>query len=236
MFGWRCKLGLIVPIDNAIIEPELNVMAPDGVTVNTTRLRTMELPEMPADAVREANHLATMGADVIAYACNASSFYDGVEGNRRIVDRLEDAADLPVTTASKAMAEGLQTVGATTLAVVTPYGESDNERLAAFLKDHDLEVASMSSLGLASDEADDLSRVNEETADDTYRRVVDADTPDADAVLVTATNLASIRRLKEMEADVGKPVVSTNQAMLWHALELSGVSTEIGGYGQLLDG
>lgn len=234
MYGWRCKLGLVVPIDNAVIEPELSEASPEGVSVHAARLDTMELPEMPADAEGEAANLETMGADVIGYACNASSFYGGREGDAEIRSRLSDVAGLPVTTASTAMVEALDVFDVTTLAVVTPYGPEDNERLESYLVEAGFEVNSVSGLGLASDEPGDLAAVNRQTAHDTYGRVVDMNTPDADAVLITATNLASLRTVEQMERDVGKPVVSTNQAILWHALRLSGVSPALDGYGRLL--
>lgn len=235
MPGWRCKIGVIVPIDNAVIEPEWYSMAPDGVSVHAARLHTMALPEMPADAETEAENLGTMGADVITYACNASSFHGGPGSDEAIAARLSDAAGVPATTASTAMVRALDALDVDTVAVVSPYDEDDQERLEQFLEGNDVGVTTVTGLGLAADDAEDLSKVNDETAEDTYRRVRDVDLSGAEAALVTSTNVESVRAIEAMESDLGRPVVSANQALFWHALELAGVDPSVPGYGRLLD-
>lgn len=235
MFGWRCKIGTIIPIDNAVIEPEFYDLSGDGISVHGARLHTMELPGMPADAETEAENLGTMGADVIAYACNASSFYRGPGGDTDIADRLADASGVPATTASTAMIRGLDAVGAESVSVVSPYGNENKQRLREFIEGHGVAVEAITGLGLAPDDADDLAETNELTAEDTYRRAIAANTNDADAVLVTATNVGSVGTLNRIEADLDKPALSTNQALYWDALRLAGVSPDTSAFGSLLE-
>lgn len=236
MEGWRCQIGLIVPLDNAIIEPELYSVAPTGVTINTIRLDTPDLHEMPKNAEEKVSDFASIGIDVLAYACNASSFYEGPDADTRIANLLEDSSGVPTTTASSAIVKGLEAIGAKSVAAVTPYDKESNKRLEAFLQGNGIEVTELSGLGLAPDETDDLAVTNSQTAKDTYRRVVQIDDSNADAVLVTATNLASLETLSQMEADIDKPVISTNQALLWHSLVLSDVNPTLSGLGTLFSG
>ena len=235
MSGWRCKIGAVVPIDNAVIEPEWYSMAPAGVSVHGARLHTMALPEMPADAETEAANLGTMGADVIAYACNASSFHGGPGSDGEIADLLADAAGVPATTASTAMVRALDALDVGSVAVVSPYAEDDQRRLEEFLAGNGIDVTTVTGLGLAADEAEDLAKVNEETAEDTYERVRAVDRAGAEAVLVTSTNVESVRTIEAMEADLDCPVVTTNQALFWDALQIAGVAPEVPGYGRLLE-
>lgn len=234
MSSWRCKIGLICPVDNYVIEPELQEAAPAGVSVHGARLHTMELPEMPADAEGEAESLAKMGADAIVYACNASSFRGGPDEHEAICERLRDVAGVPVTTASTAMLRALQSYDVDSVAAITPYGEQDNDRLRTFLEGNGVAVDALSGLGLASDEAADLAVVNEQTAVDTYERVTALDVSQSDAGLIVSTNLASLSTLEAMERDCGVPVVSVNAAMLWHAMTLADVTPNCQGYGSLL--
>lgn len=226
MQGWRCKIGLLVPIDNLVIEPEFVETAPDGVTTHSTRLRTMKLPDMPTDAEPEAENLGVMGADVIAYACNASSFVDGPGGDERIANRLGELAGVPATTASTAMVRALHAVDAESAAVISPYADEEQRRLREFIEGNGVDVTTLTGMDLAADEPEGLAEMNEETAEDTYRRVRTADTGDADVVFVASTNIESFGRLNELEVDLGKPVMSTNQALLWHALQLANVTTD----------
>ena len=38
-YGWRLRLGMLLPSSNRVAEPELPAMLPEGVAVHTTRLR-----------------------------------------------------------------------------------------------------------------------------------------------------------------------------------------------------
>ncbi len=40
--------------------------------------------------------------------------------------------------------------------------------------------------------------------------------------------------IQKLEQDLGKPVISSNQACFWHTLRLAGVKEKIEGYGTLL--
>jgi maleate isomerase len=234
MYGWQASIGLICPKDNMVVEPEFYQLSTDGISAHSTRLHTPRLDEMPVAGKAEAEVLEEMGVDVVVYACNASSFHDGPEAHSQIRERLAADIDIPVTTASTAVVESLDALGATDVSVVTPYGEDDNERLRTFLEGNDVTPLSISGLGLAADELDDLAVVNEQTAVDTYDRVTDVDAQSADAVLVVSTNLASVETIDAMESTLGTPVVSVNQAMYWHSLRLAGLTPRQDGYGTLL--
>lgn len=235
MQGWRCKIGIVLPIDNAVIEPELYNMTSPGVTFHGARLNTMELEEMPTDAEEEAKNLGTMGADVITYACNASSFYGGPGYDEEIAEQLSSASGVPATTASTAMVRALDDFNTQTITVVSPYEDEDKRRLETFLTGNGFEIANIAGLGLAADEPEALAKMNEETAEDTYRRVVDTYTPESDAVLVTSTNVESMRLIEQMEEDLGCPVVSANQALYWDSLRLTDQKPAVDGYGRLLE-
>lgn len=235
MRGWRCKIGIIIPIDNTIIEPELYELSSAGVTVHGSRLHTMTLDEMPDDAEREAESLGKMGADVIAYACNASSFYGGSGSDEAISERIAAAAGVPATTASTAMVRALDTLDTQTVSVISPYQDEDRRRLKRFLTGYGFDVSNMTGLGLAADEEEALAEMNDETAEETYRRVLENYDAAADTVLVTSTNIESVRLLDQLETDLERPVVSTNQALYWDALRLVGRQPTVEGYGRLLE-
>ena len=86
-YGWRCRLGLIVPSLNVVAEPEMRRLAPDGVSVHSARmyLAGATTPEsyarMAEDAEAAANLLATAGMDAIAYACTSAPFWRTATGS-----------------------------------------------------------------------------------------------------------------------------------------------------------
>lgn len=236
MYGWRTRIGLITPPDNLLIEPELYEVVPDGVSIHSTRLDTIDLEAMPRRAESEAEQYGRMGVDVLAYACNISSFHEGPGSDEKIAAGLEEASGLPATTASTAMVRALDALNVDSVTAVTPYNPSDNESLRAFLEGNGVAVDAMAGLDLSATDEEDVMEISEETAQDTYNRVVDAYEAESDAVLVTATNLACLETIETLEADLGVPVVASNQAILWHSLSLSGIDPTVPGAGRLLAG
>jgi len=60
------------------------------------------------------------------------------------------------------------------------------------------------------------------------------DRPDADAVFVSCGALRTLDVIDELEQQIGKPAICSNQAMIWDTLRLAGIDDRINGYGRLL--
>ena len=58
--------------------------------------------------------------------------------------------------------------------------------------------------------------------------------PDNEAVFISCTNFRAIEMIERLELETGKPVVTSNQAAVWHALRRLGIKDKIPGYGRLL--
>lgn len=57
---------------------------------------------------------------------------------------------------------------------------------------------------------------------------------EADGVLIAGTGFRCVALIEALEQDLKRPVISANQASLWHCLRSSGVRTAVDGYGSLL--
>ena len=73
-----------------------------------------------------------------------------------------------------------------------------------------------------------------ETPERAYRLARMVDAVEAEAVFLTGTGMPTLPVLEMLEQDLGKPVISSASAMMWHALRLAGVRQPIPGYGRLL--
>jgi len=78
-----------------------------------------------------------------------------------------------------------------------------------------------------------VENIYDESEERAYRLAREADVPRADAVLLSGTGLPTVGILELLERDLGKPVISSNQASLWRALRLAGVREPITGFGRL---
>jgi maleate isomerase len=123
----------------------------------------------------------------------------------------------------------LRQVGAKKIVVATPYLDEINEKEAVYLENAGFEVLSISGLNLEKDS--DMVRV---TPDFIARFASSIDRPDADAVFISCGAIRSLDVVDQIEQNLGKPVICSNQAMIWECLRLAGIDDRISGYGSLL--
>ena len=241
MFGWRGRIGVLLPPGNPTVEPELSAMVPAGVTLHFGRLETPPSVgkagehagmEERVRAYREGlagptAALSQVRPAVVLLAHTASSYALGCGNEQALVDRIASLAGAPALLAAQAVLAALRHLGVKRLALGTPYPESISRQGKAYWEAAGFEIAGYHRL----ENVTDIYAENEERAYELARR---ADAPEADAVLLSGTGLPTVAVLETLERDLGKPVLSSNQASLWQALRMARVRESIAGYGRLL--
>jgi maleate isomerase len=215
-------VGVVTPFDMAL-DRELWRWAPEEVSLYLTRTPqvaepvSLELAEAVGDEAAVASATGEVLVPeplVVAYACTSGSFVHGVEGERRLVAAMRAAGAPAAVTTSGALLEALAALGVRRLAVATPYVESVTARLHDYLAEAGVTTVSGAHLGLEAG----IWKVPYET---TARLVREADSPGADAVFVSCTNLPTYELVAPLERELGKPVLTANQVTLWAALRLA---------------
>jgi maleate isomerase len=230
LLGWRAKLGVLVPTLNNTMEPEFYKMAPAGVSVHFSKIKEDEedLGRMAEEIPRAASELADAEVDIIAFGCTVGSLIGGRGYDERLTRQIEETAHIPAITTSTAVISALGELRATSLCVATAYGEELNGKVREFLEAHELKVLDVKGLGCKGLEAAHVSakRVCELAKEVTH--------PDADALFISCTDLGTLDVLEELEFDLNRPVISSNQATMWLMLRKVGIEEPISGYGTLL--
>lgn len=241
MFGWRARIGVLVPPGNPTVEPEFYAMAPPGVTIHFARLEGFESPHPPgAPAGMEARTLAYLDAlpgparalgavnpAVVVLAHTASSYATGFANEQGLIDRITALTGSRALTAARAVSAALHHLGVKKLALGTPYPESISAQGKAYWEAAGFEIVGYHRLA----GVDNIYAENEQRA---YQLAREANRPDADAVFLSGTGLPTVGVLEVLEQDLGKPVVSSTQASLWQALRVAGVRQAVPGFGRLL--
>jgi len=236
LYGWRAKIGLIYPASGWVMEPEFYAMAPEGVSIHTTRveLKTVDVKgvtEIAAASIEAARLLATAPLNVIVLGCTSGSFINGSEYDKNLIRSMEEVTNgIPCTTTASAVSKALDKLKVNKLAVVTPYVEEINLRAIKYLQEKGFKVLNLAGLGLIEDY--DINRQDLETV---YNLAKSTDVENADGIFIACTGIRSIPIIKTLEKDLNKPVISAIQATFWDCLRLSGVHEKISGYGCLLE-
>ena len=77
MYGSRGRIGLMLPYDNAVIEPEFARTLPPGVSAHVVRTTKTDRMELAEKSLMLAPTMQQLRANIALYACNASSFIQG---------------------------------------------------------------------------------------------------------------------------------------------------------------
>ncbi len=233
MYGWRGRIGLIVPSSNTTMEMELHSALPEGVSLHTSRmpLRNVneeELVKMSALAVESARLLRDANVDIILYGCTSGSFIGGKDFEKELEGKIEDAVNIPVVTTSTAVIEALKILDARDILVITPYTDEINLREKDFLEVNDFEVLDIRGLGI--EENTKIGRLEPYEA---YRLAKATFIDEADAIFISCTNFRTFEIIEMLEDDLGIPVVTSNQASLWLTLRELDIMEKIPGLGRL---
>lgn len=233
MYGWRGRIGLMLPTGNSVNEPEFNRMAPEGVSVHANRVFLERVtPEalvgMEEHAAASARGLASIRLGVLAFGCTSGSFVGGKGYDENLIRIMQDETGIPATTTTTAVARGLRTLGVSRIALATPYTDEVNALEVKFLEDSGFEVTA--SMGGGIVETADIQECHPDMA---YQRARAVDNDRAEAIFISCTGFRTIEIIEKLEADLGKPVVTSNQATFAESLRILGVRDVQPGFGSL---
>ena len=229
----RARIGFVLIATERLLEDEMFRLAPKGVGVHFSRaLNPREIDV--ASLASMIDHLAGAAAlilpgespDVVCYACTSGSV---VMGEDQVIAELEKGAPgARATTLVSGVIAGLRALEARRIVVATPYLDEVNTVEADYLRQSGFEVLDIQGLNLTYD--CDLVRVAPGFIAEFAKAV---DRPEADAIFISCGALRACEVIDEIEQATGKPVVTSNQGMLWHCLRLAGIDDHLHGLGRL---
>lgn len=227
----RGRLGFVLLNSEETADDDIRRIVPDDVGVFYTRV-PLEDPVTVAnltavgDQLTQAAALLPEGLDAIAYVCTSGSIAVG-EGNvARALARAQHAArTISLVTC---VVDAMTFLEMKRIVVATPYLDEVNHMEADFLVRRGFDVLDIQGLSIAGGR--DMTRVEPE---DIIALAVDVCRKDADGILLSCSGLRSIEVIETVEQRTGKPVVTSNQALVWRMLRLAGIDTPLEGPGRL---
>ncbi len=228
------RVGLLIPSSNSLIEPEYYAVMPRSVSVHFARLTMTEvsdagLARQDEDVAAQSRLLASANVEVILFCLTAASFHKGLDYDADLKRRIEDHSGKPALTAARTIIDALNVLGVSRIALATPFVPEVTEASRRFLVDNGFDVVAAE--GLAYVDNCSIALIDPETVRDLMRRV---DSDAAEAIVVPGGNMACLSIAEAMEEELGKPVVTTNQAGIWALLRHLGGFDRLTGLGRLV--
>ncbi|MCB9948299.1 MAG: AroM family protein [Rhodospirillaceae bacterium] len=232
--GALCRLGVIVLATDEVSEAALHALAPGGeIAFYVTRLpnanpTTVENLRRMAPGITDAVRLMLPDdrIDAVIFACTSGAMAMGDDGVRERVAAVRPG--VPVVTPGAAVVAALGALGTPRVALLTPYIDEVNDVVRDWLAGRGVAVVALTRFDMPSDS--DMAKIPPQALHDA---AIAADDPEADAVVILCTALRAWPVIETLEARLGKPVVTSHQAMLWHALSLTDTPVPAHGFGRL---
>lgn len=216
------KVGLVALATDHTSERDFaRLVTAQGIAVYVSRI-AYENPTTPANLRKMQPHL-TEGAsvilpgeklDAICYSCTAASVVIGDEEVEAAIKQAKPG--VPVVTPPAAARAGLAALGARRISIITPYTIETSTPMAAYFVRHGFEVKGLACFGLEDDRV--MARI---TPDTIVAAAREATAPDAEALFISCTALRAAEVAEAIEAEIGRPVVTSNLASAWMCLALA---------------
>lgn len=233
------RIGVLAPSGNIVMEREFPRYLPTGFTVVHNRLSRPgsdmtkgQLVGMMASLERAAKDLAQSYPEIILYGCTSGSFLLGIGNEGEAAEKIKEYTGIPGLTTSMAVVEALNALKAKRIFMVTPYPDEINDLEVKFLENRSVGVVGFDSFrvstvqglhALSSKQVADLVLKNR------------AAIASCDAVFISCTGLFTMDEIENLETELNRPVISSNQATLWAALKHLQVNTKGLGVGSLFN-
>jgi maleate isomerase len=209
------RVGVIIPSSNRMVEEEMIAAFPQSVQPHVTRLRMTGPNRGPLASVlpriEEATRALTDArCEVVAFHCTANSMEEGRGGEERILAAVKSAGAPQATTTATAIRRAFDALGARKIVLITPYDQRTTDHEAEFLHESGYQV--LHAAGFALKGSDAYCATPPAYWGD---RVREAARSDADVYLVSCANISVFSVIEALEHELDRPVVTSNQAVVW---------------------
>ena len=216
------------------------LLCPEGVSLHVARMGDYDEDEIPDAAQMHGLGAADLdgplallqGAhpDVILYGCTSATLTHGPEFDRALAARIHSERGAATVTAAGALVHALRFLGVTKIGFASPYVAAINDMAIAFLAESGVQTVARSEVTAV------LDNVGQGAMDPDAVLALGraADHPEAEALVLSCTDMGCVEAIARLEDVVGKPVITSNQAMALQAMQLAGIAEPQHGFGTLL--
>jgi maleate isomerase len=242
--GPRMKFGVIAPSTNTSVQPEYERFTPHGVTnhfsrcvIPDTKVTNDETFMVMLNNIRAAvppavESVMSCSPGHLIMGMSAETFWDGLEGQKKLERRIRKLAGVDVTMGSDACRAALKAYGKNIkrLGIITPYMPVGDKQVHRFFTDCGFQVVNL--LGLKCPSPMQIAHVSKQRLRDA---ILEVNKGKVDAVVQVGTNLAMAEVAAMAEFWLDKPVLAINTATYWYALRQNGIKDKVYGWGALLE-
>ena len=238
---FNLRAGVLVPFTNTNLEGDCLMARPEGVGFHFARLGGYEIDEIPdaeqmsglglSDIEEPLRLIAGTRPDVVLYGCTSATLSVGPEFDRELSRKIEASTGAKTVTAAGALVHALKTLGVRKIAFASPYVCELNDDSIRFLADFGFDTVSRADF---PEQLDNFAQ-GQLTPDRVFELGMEANSDAAEVIVLSCTDMRALETVNRLEKALGKPVVTSNQAMLFQMLQILNIRPLMSEYGILFE-
>ena len=230
------RIGLITLGSDFRIEKDFNnVVYGKSIDLYVNRIHcynplTNETLAKMADDITDVTKdiLPDQKIDCVAYGCTSGTIAAGYDTIKSKINLAKP--DAKVTTPITSTIKALKKLGIKKISIFTPYTKAINDSVVNYFKKENIIINSLTYFDIASDL--DIGKVDENYLFEVLSKI---DLKDSDALFVSCTALPVLSIIDRLEKKLNKIILSSNQTLIWDALNLIGNKAPVVGYGKIFE-
>ena len=236
----RARIGVLVPFTNTNLEPDMALLCPQGASIHMSRLGGYDEDEIPdetqmhmlgaSDLDEPLRLLMGVRPDVVLYGCTSATLTHGPAFDRELAAGIKQASGADTVTAAGAIVYAAQALGVTRVGFASPYVPAINDMAVDYLSLMGIEAVTRAEVDATLDNQGQGAL----SPDDVLALGARADHPEAQAIVLSCTDMRSVEIIDMLEQETGKPVITSNQAMMFEALQCLGIEPPMRAFGRLM--
>lgn len=242
VLGYRAKVGILVPASNTIVEPEMAAMQPPGVTNHVSRMSRVNRPVHDLEKYKKflgasvemdaaIDVLTACEPDIIVHGHSVDSLAKGLSGADAMRAHMQAlSGGIPIMLPAHAMLKALDVLGKPkNLGILTPWMPPADEACTAFFNEAGYNVLAIKGLQHPTP-----LHIATATSELLNQAVDEINVDGVDCIIKVGTNSSMSFLVDDMEARLGKPVLTVNVITYWAGLRQLGIEDPLKGFGQLV--
>jgi len=228
------KIGLIALATDFTIEKDFISITKDmDIDLFVNRIHCYS-PLTSENLIKMSNTITEVSKDIlpnekldcVVYGCTSGTIAAGYDAIKKKVELAK--SETIVTTPSTAAINALKKMNIRKVSIFTPYSKKLNDEVVDYFKKENFTVTSNSYFDISID--GDIAKIDPEYL---YDVILNMDLGDAEAIFLSCTNLPALNIIDKLEKKLNKVILSSNQVLIWDALQSIGKKTPVEGFGKL---
>lgn len=235
------RIGVLVPYTNVNLEPDMEMMRPEGSTLHFVRMGGYD-----SKAVPDVDQMAGLGAsnidealrlisgvrpDIVLYGCTSATLTHGNEFDLELAKKIKKACRAKTVTAAGAMTHALMVLGHWHVGFASPYVKEINKLAVEYFKQNFIEVLRRVDIKKKLDNYGQGRMTSDEILD----LALNATGPEVEAIVLSCTDMRAAELVDQIERMTDKTVITSNQALMFSVCYTLGLPRPARCQGTLFD-